>query len=87
MSPAPPQGAYRGIRTDISHYQLDDAPERPYERTMELAQTPTRLKRLNETLQKRLINWGYAVCDAALRKPVQRLVNKPPGFPYPEGGV
>jgi NTE family protein len=49
MSPAPPQGAYRGIRTDISHYQLDDAPERPYERTMELAQTPTRLKRVDET--------------------------------------
>ena len=35
---------------------------------MQLAELPTRLKRLDATTQERLINWGYAVCDAALRK-------------------
>ncbi len=33
-----------------------------------LAETPTRLKRLDTRHQERLINWGYAVCDAAIRK-------------------
>lgn len=32
----------------------------------------TRLKRLDDRLQKQLINWGYAVCDAALRAHVDR---------------
>jgi NTE family protein len=81
------QGAYWGIRTDITNYQLADALACPYDRTMDLAETPTRLKRLDETRQKRLINWGYAVCDAALRKHVKPLVNKPAGFPYPAEGV
>jgi predicted acylesterase/phospholipase RssA len=81
------QGAYWGIRTDIAHYELADSLPCPFDRTLDLAQTPTRLKRLDETQQKRLINWGYAVCDAALRKHVKLPVNKPAGFPYPAEGV
>ena len=64
------KGAYWGIRTNIADYQLADALPCPFDRTMELAETPTRLKRMNDNLQERLINWGYAVCDAALRKHV-----------------
>ena len=62
------KGTYWGIRTDIANYQLDEALPCPYARTLELARTPTRLKRMNNTLQEKLINWGYALCDAALRK-------------------
>ena len=29
---------------------------------------PTRLKQLPVETQNRLMNWGYAICDAALRK-------------------
>jgi NTE family protein len=81
------KGAYWGIRTDIADYHLGDALPCPYERTMALAATPTRLKRLGNELQERLINWGYAVCDAALRKHVDATLPKPPGFPYPARGV
>src|SRR5690606_21088261 len=64
-------GAYWGIRTDIRDYGLADALPCPLESTTALAKTPTRLKRMPGLLQERLINWGYAVCDAALRKHVQ----------------
>jgi NTE family protein len=33
-----------------------------------------------------LINWGYAVCDAALRKHVAPNLGPKPAFPY-AGGV
>ena len=48
---------------------------------------PTRLKRLEADEQERLINWGYAVCDAALRKHVRPDLPAPPDFPYPARGV
>jgi NTE family protein len=54
---------------------------------MALANIPTRLKRLNGNVQEKLINWGYAVCDAALRKHVDPQIKKPDRFPYPEEGV
>lgn len=81
------KGAYWGIRTGIADYQLADPLPCPQERTLELAATPTRLKRMPSRLQERLINWGYAVCDAALRKHVDPGLAKPAGFPYPQAGV
>jgi NTE family protein len=81
------KGAYWGIRTNIADYGLADALPCPFDRTTELAETPTRLKRMNDELQERLINWGYAVCDAALRRHVDATLAKPPGFPYPAAGV
>jgi NTE family protein len=80
------KGAFWGIRTDIADYQLDQVLPCPHERTLKLAATPTRLKRMDEKLQKRLINWGYAVCDAALRKHVNPEI--PMGvFPYEQAAV
>jgi NTE family protein len=81
------KGAYWGIRTNIADYKLSDALDCPYDRTLALAETPTRLKRLDEDVQERLINWGYAVSDAALRKHVDPDVTKPLNFPYPAAGV
>jgi NTE family protein len=80
------EGAYWGIRTNIADYNLADPLACPHERTMALADTPTRLKRIEDTLQERLINWGYAVCDAGLRTHVDPNLRKP-GFPYPEAEV
>jgi NTE family protein len=42
---------------------------------------------MDDALQERLINWGYAVCDAALRKHVDPALTKPKNFPYPQAGV
>jgi NTE family protein len=81
------RGAYWGIRTDIARYGLPDSLPCPAEKTMVLARTPTRLKRLEAEAQERIINWGYAVCDAALRRHVDRTIGRPPGFPYPSSGI
>ena len=81
------KGAYWGIRTNIADYKLPDALPCPLPRTMQLAELPTRLKRLDDTTQERLINWGYAVCDAALRKHVDPTLKPPADFPYPKSGV
>lgn len=79
------KGAYWGIRSDMAKYQLSDALDCPEEKTIKLANTPTRMKRLDADLQEKLINWGYAICDAALRKHVDPTLQVPSDFPYPIG--
>ena len=81
------KGAYWGIRTDIADYGLSDPLPCPFDRTTLLANIATRLARLEADQQERLINWGYAVCDAALRRHVDRTLPRPAGFPYPGAGV
>ncbi len=80
-------GAYWGIRTCIGDYGLPDALPCPEEQTLALAATATRLKRMDDALQERLINWGYAVCDAAMRRYVDTTIGPPASFPYPAAGV
>jgi NTE family protein len=77
-------GAYWGIRTNILDYKLADPLPCPHDRTMTLAELATRLAALEPDLQERLINWGYAVTDAAIRRHVNPAV-PPPAFPYPRG--
>ena len=79
------KGVYWGIRTDIKDYQLGDALDCPHDRTLELAQVATRLEAMPDELQERLINWGYAVCDAGLRKHYPPRTPSAPRFPYDRG--
>ena len=80
-------GAFWSIRSDMSHYPVKDPLPCPYERTLALANTPTRLARLEPETQERIINWGYAVCDAAFREYIDRRVGRPKDFMYPEAWV
>jgi NTE family protein len=80
-------GAYWGIRTDIADFGLDDPLPAPHEATMALAMISTRLARLDEVVQERLVNWGYAACDAGLRRHVDTALPAPAGYPYPAAGV
>jgi NTE family protein len=77
-------GTYWGIRTDISDYGLADALPCPLDKT--LAQIETRLRRLDPPIQERLINWGYAICDTAMRRWVERGATRG-SFPYAAAGV
>jgi NTE family protein len=52
-----------------------------------LAATPTRLAEMEDDRQQRLINWGYAVCDASLRSYFDASLPAPATFPYPSAGV
>lgn len=81
------QGAFWSIRNEFSDYTCRADLPCPAAHTAELAAVPTRLKALNATTQERLINWGYAVCDAALRTYFDSKLAQPKGFPYATSGV
>lgn len=76
------KGTYWGIRTDITHYKLDTALPCAYSFTQKLAATPTRLTALDQGLQHQLIDWGYAVCDAAMRTHVVAEAAAPQQSPF-----
>lgn len=80
-------GAYWSIRTDIADYPLSDSLPCPHDRTMRIAGIPTRLRRMDDAQQERLINWGYAVTDAGLRGYLDSGLAPPAGFPYPRTGI
>jgi len=81
------KGTYWGVRTNIADYNLPTAMDCPFEKTEILAKTPTRLKRVEPLLQERLINWGFAVCDAAIRTHLNPTLPRPQDFPYPSSRV
>ena len=78
-------GTYWGIGSDVAHYRLPSALPAPHQRTLELAAIPTRFKRLSAEQQDRLINWGYAICDTAIRRHFPQPDMPPPQFPYGVG--
>jgi NTE family protein len=79
-------GTYWGIRTNIANYETPQALPAPFEETIQLARLGTRLSKTPPLTQQRLVNWGYAVCDAAMRKYVAPA-QPPSAFPYPPAGV
>ena len=80
-------GAYFAIRSGIERFGIDTPLAAPLERTRALASLATRLRALAPDLQERLINWGYAVCDVAMRRHVDPSLDAPAGFPYPASGI
>ena len=65
------------------HRRLPTSPTRcpaPHDATMALATLSTRLARLDDDVQERLINWGYAVCDAGMRAHVDKALPAPAGI-------
>jgi len=80
-------GAYWGIRSHVADYQLTDALPCPPQPTQRLAELTTRLASMPEGEQERLLNWGYAICDAAMRRHVVTGATPPAGFPFPGAGL
>ena len=78
-------GTFWGIRTEIADYELSDVLPCPVEATTRLAEEPTRLWHMPMDRQRQLMNWGYAVCDAALRKHVLPRGRPKGTFPFPGG--
>ena len=75
-------GMYVGIRSHTADYPVADPLPADVGITTELAATPTRLDAMDDSLQERLVNWGYVICDAGLRAHV--APDAAPGrLPYP----
>ncbi|HME74733.1 MAG TPA: patatin-like phospholipase family protein [Mycobacterium sp.] len=79
------RGAFFAINTDYARFPNSSSRlPAALTATKELAGTKTRLARLDPVRSRRLVNWGYAACDAALRSYVDPKLTQPPGFPYPK---
>jgi NTE family protein len=84
------KGAYWGTASLIDQYKSilkkkGCAPPlaRDNETTGSLCRIRTRLNRFNATEQERLIDWGYALTDAAMRCYILKKGAKPGRLPYP----
>lgn len=78
------KGSYWGITTHIGDYQLPDAIATDNDLTDSLKTMRTRLNPFSEAEQGHLINWGYVLTDAAMRKYVLEPGISPGNFPIPE---
>jgi NTE family protein len=80
-------GTYWSIRSDMTDYPAPSELEFDQSATEPLANYPTRLGEVDPEMRNRLINWGYAICDAAMRSHVDTDGSFPvPRFPR-DGGV
>ena len=78
------RGAYWGIGTSIGDYHDPGALAVDNEITDALEHIPTRLKKFDACEQGRLINWGYALADVALRSRAGFGIAPSQGWPVPE---
>jgi NTE family protein len=81
------EGAYWSIWSHVADFQLADALPADENATKALAQISTRLAKLDATRQEKLINWGYVICDTAMRKHVLPGTSPPASLPYPTRGL
>ena len=80
------RGTYWGIGTLIGNYQLEDCIPVAPSVSKRLSSTRTRLNAFSAQEQAELVNWGYAVSDAALRSHMHDLIGRdipPPRLPFP----
>lgn len=88
------KGAYWGIRDKIGVFLEKGEPPRPSrapellvdtERTRAVSEMRTRLNRFTDEEQETLINWGYALADARLRRWVLEPTeeDRPGKLPFP----
>ncbi len=78
------KGTYWGVGSEVDNYGLDDPFDVDQELATEIAAIPTRLAGLSEKDKKRLVNWGFVICDTALRRWVLVDEKKPDALPYPD---
>jgi NTE family protein len=80
-------GTYWGIRSHMADYPAPSELQFDQGAIEALAAYPTRLAEIDKPMRNRLLNWGYAICDAAMRSHVDTDGPFPaPSFPR-EGGV
>jgi NTE family protein len=79
------KGTYWGITTDVAGYPTKPGLDCPTTLTERLAKLSTRLARTSERDQENLINWGYAVCDYAIRAHLDKSIAPATKWPYARG--
>lgn len=91
-------GTYWSIRSLFSDFAKDAKLTDPLNlngfNPQDLAGVKTRLKTVEEPLQEQLINWGYAICDTAIRRHAADVLTnaggkivEPAALPFPNSGI
>jgi len=80
-------GAYWGLRSRTGDYPADTGLVCPPARAAALAAVPGRYAAVSPEDQERLINWGYAICDLALRSGPVPGLPMPAAFPFHDCGL
>lgn len=82
------KGTYWTIGADAARdYQIPTPLDCPFEKTSLLGAVGTRLKKLDQSTQERLINWGYTISDLGMRQYVDGTILLPADFPYKDQKV
>lgn len=81
-------GTYWGIASSVANYELEQSGRAPpiatdNDLTRSLASVRTRLNAFSEEEQGRLINWGYALTDTAMRRYILDAGATPGAQPVP----
>ncbi len=77
------KAAYWGIDTQIEKYPAKNKRPTSPAKTDGLKDIRTRLNEFSPTEQETLINWGYALCDAAMRSFIVGAASAPSEWPCP----
>src|SRR5690606_33971376 len=80
-------GAFWDIQQDIATHPCEPYLACPHPRTAELARIRTDLAANPALVQERLVNWGYALADAAVRAWFSPSRQARAAFPFPDAGV
>ena len=78
------RGAYWGIGTSIESYGDATSPFQDTTITNDLVSVPTRLASFEPEIRGRLVNWGYALCDVALRRRAKLTIPTATALPLPQ---
>ncbi|HEV7484546.1 MAG TPA: patatin-like phospholipase family protein [Thermoanaerobaculia bacterium] len=79
------KGAFWAMSSNPADFPAPSALAVPLNHTQELAAVSTRLSALNDEMQERLINFGYAMAERGVRSHFDPAAFAPVQFPYPRG--
>jgi len=79
------KGAFWAMSSDPAKFPAVSALPVPLNHAQELASVSTRLSALNDEMQERLINFGYAMAERGVRSHYDPAAFAPAHFPYPRG--
>ena len=79
------KGSYWSIRGNAADYPAQSSLPCPASETEKLASVPTGLAAPPDKFQERLINWGYAMTDIAVRSYVDPKLPAATPFPHKIG--
>jgi len=80
-------GGYWGIGTKVEAYKDADSPFKDTEVTNSLVSIGTRLARFADPIPSQLVNWGYVLCDVAIRKRAKLPIPAATVLPLSDGAL